>query len=180
MLQGLLLASLWFWLPFASLALADEAAPTLEYQVKASMIYNFLQFVEWPPELLPASSDVSICVLGEDKFGAALNALTNELVRGRKIRVVRLKHLTDSSVCHVLFVSGSEPGRMASVIQPQIDRSVLIIGESEGFLEQGGIINFLVRDGKLRFEINKNTALKARLQLSAKLLQLAVHVTTDQ
>jgi len=53
---------------------------------------------------------------------------------------------------------------------------VLTVGESPEFLDQGGIINFLLKDGSVRFEINLEPARIARLKLDANLLTVAVSV----
>jgi hypothetical protein len=56
----------------------------------------------------------------------------------------------------------------------------LTVGESAGSLERGGIIDFTVRERKLRFEVNQDAALQSRIELSAKLLQLAVSVRKSE
>jgi hypothetical protein len=50
---------------------------------------------------------------------------------------------------------------------------VLTVGESPDFLRQGGIINFVLEDGKVRFEINQDAATQADLRISSRLLRLA-------
>ena len=54
--------------------------------------------------------------------------------------------------------------------------SVLTVGEMDNFLENGGIINFLIRDRKVCFEVNTVAAKDARLKIRSKLLRLAKRV----
>jgi hypothetical protein len=159
-----------------ALLFAEEPIPSLEYQVKASMIYNFLQFISWSPESLPPSADIAVCIVAPDKFGAAIDELANELVQGRRLTVRRMSALDEIEQCRVIFVDAEETARFAPVFAEMQARSILTIGESEDFLSKGGVINFLTENGKLRFEINHRAALDSRIQISSKLLRLAIHV----
>lgn len=98
----LLLGALSF-VALASAALADSGKPSLEYQVKASMLFNFLQFVEWPPEVLGAGADIVFCVIGPDEFKAALDPVEGGLVRGHRVKVERMQHWVPGHTCHLAF-----------------------------------------------------------------------------
>lgn len=157
---------------FHSTAQAEEI-PTLEYKVKASYLYNFLQFVEWPPGAFP-NNTIFICVLGVDKFGSALRAITGEVVRGRTIAVRYYLEVKDLENCHMVFVSASESSRDWQVAPQLTGRPVLIVGEANGFLERGGIINLIRVQDKIRFEINQQAAKRNHLKISAQLLKLGL------
>lgn len=157
---------------FHSTAQAEEI-PTLEYKVKASYLYNFLQFVEWPAEAFP-NNTIFICVFGVDKFGAALRPIAGEVVRGRTIAVRYLLELKGLENCHMVFVSASERNRDWQIVQHLAGRPVLIVGESNGFLDRGGIINLIRVDDKIRFEINHQAAKRNNLKISAQLLKLGI------
>jgi hypothetical protein len=81
--------------------------------------------------------------------------------------------------CHVLFVSSAERGRTAQVLETMRGASVLTVGESPEFVRHGGIIRFVLDEGKVRFEVNLNASEKARVKISSKLLSLARAVYTS-
>ena len=71
------------------------------------------------------------------------------------------------------FVSTSEKRRMGDILQRAGGSSILTVSDVEGFCEKGGIIELLVSDDRLRFEVNLAEARRTHLQLSSKLLALA-------
>lgn len=150
-----------------------EDAPTIEYKVKASYLYNFLQFVEWPVDAF-ANNTILLCVFGVDNFGAALRPIAGEIVRGRTIAVRYFQDVKGLENCHMVFVSASESERDSQVLQYLLGRPVLVVGETNGFAERGGTINLIQVADKIRFEINQQAAKRSRLKISAQLLKLGV------
>jgi len=144
-----------------------------EYEIKAAFLYNFVKFVEWPNEVLPETSDITVCVLGGEPSVEPLESIHGKTVRGRRLSVRRIRALKDVESCHVLFISSSEESRLPQVMQNLHGSSVLTVGEMERFIASGGIINFVVERNKVRFEINPTSAERARLKLSSQLLSLA-------
>ena len=155
-----------------SMARAEDI-PSIEYKVKASYLYNFLKFVEWPVDAF-ADNTIFVCVFGADNFGTALRPINGEIVRGRTIAVRYFQDIKGLETCHVVFVSASERNRDPQVLQYLVGRPVLIVGESSGFVARGGIINLIQVADKIRFEINQQAAKRNRLKISAQLLQLGV------
>lgn len=154
-------------------AAAQDQVP-LEYQVKAAFLYQFLSFVEWPAAALAGTRDTMVVgVVGETPMAAALEPLAGKPVRGRSLVVRPLRDLKSPGVLHVLFAGASARNRVASALQAVKGTSVLTIGETEGFARLGGMINFVIVDGKVRFEINPRAAEEAQLRISSKLLRLA-------
>ena len=147
-----------------------------EYEVKAAYLYNFAKFVEWPAESFSsASAPFEICIFGRDSFGEMLQNLT----RGKQVngRSFRIRSGVAASSCHILFVSTSVTRQFQTILQGLQGRSVLIVGESEGFIERGGMINFVLEGGRVLFEVNQKAAQQAGLKISAKLLSVAKQVT---
>jgi hypothetical protein len=150
---------------------AHAQAPALEYQVKASYLYNFARFVTWPGDVFAGDGKFNLCVVGAERFGPALDAFADERVEGRAILVHRLEHAgrARAARCHMLFVgAGSE----AESTNAGAERGTLTIGESAGFLERGGMINLIEVRGRIRFEINQPAAARAGLVVSSRLLSL--------
>ncbi|PWU03934.1 MAG: DUF4154 domain-containing protein [Terriglobia bacterium] len=146
-----------------------------EYQVKAFFLYNFTRYVEWPAQRFNSPSDpLVICVLGQNPFGNALEeAVKGKAVDGRTLVVRGLSDLHPPCTCHILFVSASERKRFQAAAGVVRTAGVLTVGEAEGFVNDGGVINFKLDDGKVRFEINVEAAAQEQLHISSKLLSLA-------
>lgn len=156
-----------------------QSTPSLEYQVKASFIFNFLKFIEWPPDKFHvAGRELQICALGEERFGKALSVLVNEEINNAKIRIARFETADNMTFenCTVVFINRSLEGSIPIILNRIGNKSILTIGESDNFLEHGGIINFIIEDKKIRFEINNEAATRAGLVISSKLLRLASNV----
>lgn len=147
----------------------------LEYELKAAFLYNFVKFVEWPADAFAGTrSPLTICVYGEDPFGASLDgAVRGETVGERSLLVQRPQALDRLRDCHVLFVSRSERPRMREILSRLERAPVLTVGDSDGFLREGGMINFVLEENKIRFLINQEAAERSGLRISSKLLRLA-------
>ena len=142
----------------------------------AAFVYRFPQFIEWPPSALEGRETLDICVAEPDPFGTALIGLTKGEERdGRRITTRRISSPRMVEGCQVLFLS-SVVSRASAFLEAAEGRPVLTIGESPDFLDRGGIINLLVVDHRIRFEIDADAATRAGLQLSSQLLGLAVAV----
>jgi len=146
-----------------------------ELDVKAAFLYNFAKFVEWPAESFATpSSPLVIAVVGDEPFAAALDrTVAGKAVQGRPIVVKRSKPLDDPLSCHIPFISALERNSIPQLLEKVRGASILTVGEAEGFAQRGGIINLLVTDNKLVFEINDRSARASGLRISSKLLTLA-------
>lgn len=152
----------------------QDPAPS-EYQVKAACIYNFTKFIEWPPEAFPPerSSPFVIGVIGDDPFNGELErAVQNKEVGGRKFVVRHFRNTDEAKSCQILFVSRSVRKSMTDILAAVSALPVLTVSETDRFVQAGGIINFVIEQNKVRFEINAAAAKKARLKVSSQLLNL--------
>lgn len=149
-----------------------------EYQVKAAYLYNFTRFVEWPAQTdAGPNGPFAICVLGEDPFGKALDAtVAGETVGGRSVVAMRVGKAEDARICRILYVSASEDGRWKEILTTLGKSSVLTVSDMPKFSERGGMIEFVAKGDKVRFEVNLRNATEAGLILSSDLLKVAVGV----
>ena len=156
---------------FAAGARAQED----EYQVKAAFLYNFAKFVDWPAKSFSSPGDpVVICILGQNPFGDALSeAVRGKVLEGRSFEVRLISDLPQKSGCQILFVNSANRQRFRSMAGSLKGGGILTVGEAPGFIDDGGIINFKLEGGRIRFEINVEAAGQARLSISSKLLSLA-------
>ena len=153
-----------------------------EYQVKAAFLYNFARFVEWPADAFPdARTPILLGILGDDPFGGALEqTVKGKTVNGRELVLRRLTRVEDLKGFHMLFVSSSEARHLPQILESLRGKCVLTVGETEGFAQAGGVINFTLEENKVHFEINLNTAERAHLKISSKLLALAKVVKDER
>jgi hypothetical protein len=154
------------------LARAQSAS---EYQVKAVFLYNFAKFVDWPPDpSTDGHSPIVLGIIGEDPFGDLLEkTVQGKTVNGRGLVVRRPRRESEARACQIIFVSSSEKKRLRPLLDSLKGASVLTVGESDGFAQLGGIINFTLEDNKVHFEVNVAAADRAGLKISSKLLSLA-------
>ena len=145
-----------------------------EYEVKAAFLFNFTQFVEWPPAAFAtAASPIHIGVLGDDPFGELFDqTVRGEMVKNRTIVIKRARRVEDLTNCHVLFIAKSEKPRLVQIMSVVQGRPILTVSDLDQFNRRGGIINFFFEGNKVRFEINLAAAERAGLKISSKLLKL--------
>lgn len=172
-----------------------ESTGANENQIKVAFLYNFIKFVDWPEDKVVDSNDtIVIGVIGEDPFGEALNFIEGKQVGDKKVAVKRFEGLDElkksgekdkaelnSKIetlrkCHMLFICSSEKKNTEEIINLVKDHNILTVGDMKDFLKASGIINFLIEDKKVRFEINAVAAEQAEIKIRSKLLRLAKRV----
>jgi hypothetical protein len=148
---------------------------TDEYQVKAAFLYNFAKFVEWPPQVFNGAGDpIAICLFGQNPFGTALEeAVKDKFITGRTLVVREVSDFRKTPGCQILFVSSSAHERWRATLAGTTQTGMLTVGDTEGFAEEGGMVNFKLDGGKIRIQVNVNAAERAQVRISSKLLMLA-------
>lgn len=156
-------------------ALNCSGQVTREYDLKAAFLFNFARFVEWPASAFGSADEpFTIGVLGEDPFGAALDALVhNEKVDSRRLVVRRYRSVEEIKSCQILFISQSESPKEEEALLALKGRSVLTVGDTDAFAAKGGVIRFFTDKNKLRVRINVDAAKQEKLTISSKLLRAA-------
>jgi len=151
-----------------------QQGPT-EYQVKAVFLFNFAQFVDWPPKAFPETQTALVIgVLGENPFGTYLDeTVRGEKVKDRPLVVQRYRRVGEIKTCHVLFISRSETDRLEQIIASVKGRNILTAGDAEDFALRGGMIQLVTEKNKIRMRINLQAVKAANLTISSKLLRVA-------
>jgi hypothetical protein len=146
-----------------------------EYQVKGAFLLNFTKFVDWPPQVFEGPGDpIAICILGRNPFGPGLDRAAREtVVANRTVSVRQVSDGQQASQCQIVFMGASERKRWRAWLEALRGKSVLTVGESEGYLTDGGVVNFKLEGERVRIEISTAAADRAGLHISAKLLSLA-------
>ncbi len=163
-----------------ALAQAAETPSLLEQRVKAAFLYQFAGYVEWPAQsFAQPDTPVSIAVMGAEPLGAELKQLSaGRTVGGRKVEVRQVRPGEAFAGAHILFIGGAETARLAQAAQTAKPRPVLIVTEAEGALDQGSMINFVIVERRVRFEVALDSVEKNGLRLSSRLLAVAQQVKT--
>lgn len=167
-------AGLFMGPPYHSLSASNPS----EYEIKAAYLYNFGRFVEWPHNVLSSeAAQFTICVLGHDPFGRALDAtISGEKIDGKNVVARRITKVGEAKTCRVLFVSASEDKQLSEILSSLDKLSVLTVSDIPEFVQQGGMVQFVLADKRVRFEINLAAAQQAGLNLSSELLKVATDV----
>jgi hypothetical protein len=162
--------------PWSRGAAAQEAS--LEYAVKATYLYKFAPFVEWPPgAFATATSPVEICVVGDDPFGPTLDrALEGQRVGERAFALRRLGPSELPVSCHVAYLAATGAQPVAETLRAVAGAPVLTVTNEAVSPRAKGIVNFVLREGRVRFEIDNRAAAEAGIAISSKLLGIAVAV----
>ena len=151
---------------------------SLEYAVKATYLYKFAPFVDWPPGAFASpSSAVNLCVIGDDPFGDILDrAVRGQEVGDRPIAVRRLRTVDQNSGCHIMYVTGSDRQSVTEALDAVRGTPVLTITNSASRAGAQGVIHFVIVGNRVRFEIDDQAAARNGITISSKLLSLAVSV----
>ncbi|MBN2029253.1 YfiR family protein [bacterium] len=153
-----------------------------ENQVKAKYLYNFARFVEWPDTVFPdAKTPITIGVIGEDPFGIDLNkTVEGKRIDGREFRIERFDCVENIPYCHILFIGACNRDERCHLLDQLNGVPTLTIGDMDRFASDGGMINFIVVDQNVRFEINHEAARRSGLILSPRILKMAKIVQSDK
>ena len=168
----------------ASLSAADaprpRAAAYTDREIKAAALYQLLHFVKWPPERFPPANEPLVIGVYGDPFGGTLDGvIAGQTVQGHALRIRRCSSPQHAADCHVVFIPASERGVERRILDLIQGLPILTVGESERFHASGGIIRMGIEDRRIRFSVDPHAAEQAKLNLSAKLLQLAKAGSTE-
>jgi len=158
------------------LALSVSAAvPPAEYRVKAVFLFNFAQFVDWPPDAFTAPGQPFVIgVLGKDPFGAELDAVVRgETVSHRSLVVERYYNIAELHDCHILYIARSEMGHLPQILKALEGRSVLTVSDADGDDQTGVMIRLVNRSNRVGLQIDVGAAKASHLTISSKLLRPA-------
>lgn len=157
--------------PAAPLPTAEER----EYQLKGAFLTKFAAFTEWPAGAFTnATAPIVIGIMRPGLLGPEYEqVLKGQRANGHPFALRHIKSREDLEGCHILFINGTSRTRRVDILAGAAKSPMLTVGEGNGFIAQGGIIEFFKDEGRVRFEINVDAAARAGLKLSAKLLQLA-------
>jgi YfiR/HmsC-like len=155
---------------------SGQDVPVSEYDVKAAFLFNFAKFVEWPPSAFASATEpVRLCVFGEeDPFDHSLEQVVQgKTANGRSMQVLHVHSAKDLKGCHILFIGWAEEKQTETLLRGIRGEGILTVGETDNFARDGGVINFVLQQNRVAFQINVDAAQQNNLKISSKLLSLA-------
>ena len=146
-----------------------------EYQVKALFLFNFTQFVEWPPESFPdENAPIILGILGEDPFGPYLEEIIKDEMAGNHPLIVRrFENVEEVENCHILYIGISRKEALKEALAALKSQTILTVSDAENFTRLGGMIQLFIRENKIGIRVGLEATREAGLTISSKLLRLA-------
>ena len=152
-----------------------EAVPAGALEIEAAFLVKFTSYVKWPAGTFSRpDAPVVIGIFGRDPFGSVINSIARSYTTNeRHVEIRRCTELVQLPTCNIVFVAPSAMGRLEEVVTNVAALPILLVGDSPGFLDRGGMINFVMVANKIRFDISRKNCAKAGLEISSKLLKVA-------
>jgi hypothetical protein len=153
-------------------------AQTVEYQIKATFLCKFGNYVEWPAQDASSEGPFGIGVVASDAVVDELTSVARgQKVNGRPIVVRRVARGDSLAGLGIVFVARSHGARLAETLAEVKGRPILTVTESEQGTAVGSMVNFVVIDNKVKFDIALPPAESSSLKISSRLLAVARLVT---
>jgi hypothetical protein len=138
-------------------------------------IYSFTRYVIWPDSY--NIGDFEILVLGDTPVLTELKAMAQaKKVGDRNIKVTKINSVTEIRRANMLFVPSGRAADIEGIVAKVNNLSILIITEEPGLGVKGSDINFVLKDGKLAFELNQPAMIRQNLKASTELSRLAIMI----
>lgn len=160
-------------------AASQDESLTLERRVKAAFLYKFAGYVEWPAQAFASpNNEIVIGVVGADAVADELEqVVAGRRVGNRSLTVRRVSRADPDLKVHILFVGrGFDRAHSLELLSQTLGQPVLTVTEAESGLPTGSVINFVIVDNKVRFEISAAAAERNGLRLGSQLLAVARQV----
>jgi hypothetical protein len=156
-------------------AFGQPPRPT-EYDVKAAYLLDFGKFIRHSGPR-PSRPAFDICILGRDPMGHTIDDLAaSETIDSLPVHVQRLRDVSEATTCDIVFISSNEGDRIREDLSILAGSDALTVSDTPQFLDQGGMIQFVLMANHVRFAINLNAVNRAHLELSSELLRVASRV----
>ena len=152
-------------------------AQSNEYLLKAAYLEKFALFTDWPTDI--HESHFIIGIIGDNPFGDQIFEYYDNLkIKNKDVKIELYNSVKDIKECNVLFIENSKEESIKQILKVISDKPILTIGDTEGFAEDGVILNLYLDGNKIKFEINEDAVKKSGLNMSYHLLKLARSVSS--
>lgn len=153
-------------------------AQATDYKFHSVFIYNFTKYIKWPDET--QGNSFVIGVLGKSGITNPLKEMAaSKTVNGKPIEVKVYNSIDEMKDCQMIFLPADKSKELAAVRTKLASSPTLIITERAGLAQQGSDINFVLNDGRWKFEVNQSSTESHKLKISQELLKFALKVYTE-
>ncbi len=160
---------------FSALSLAENVRANDDAELRARFLLKLTRFVDWPTNAFDsANSSFVVCTMDAMPIQESLKPLAmSREFKGRRIDVREIEDLESAKACHLLFHGETSPQKLRAASTALIGKPVLSVAESEEFTQWGGVMQLKIIHGKVTISVNRNSAERANLKISARLLKIA-------
>ncbi|HON18429.1 MAG TPA: YfiR family protein [Salinivirgaceae bacterium] len=148
-------------------------APINITAMKALYIERFTQFIDWPNN---QNSSFFIIQIADDYelYELMKNQFSNYRIKDRPIKITFSNFISDSEIPHILYI-GNEMS-LPSLLKKTNRQPILTVAHGEDLCNEGVMINFVLYENRLRFEINETAIRESSLYINFRLLNMAIKV----
>ena len=159
-------------------AIAAPQTKVSDQEVKAALLFRVSKFIEWPAAAFSsANASFVMCVVGDESRVRAFQPLQGKSLSGRSVTVRRITgDMLDLGQCHAAYFPEGSDADVDYALGKLRGTPVLTVGESDAFVQRGGVLALVTRDQRVQFTIHAGSAKRAQLSVSSQLLQLATVV----
>ena len=153
-----------------------QSTPPTQSEVQAVYLYNFAKFVRWPQE--SKHDALTICIVGDKIYSDTLTrVVAGEHIEGHPLAVRFIEQPADEAGCDILFIGLAAKEHLTSLLANAINKPMLTVSDIPGFVGQGGMIQFLLIDNRVRFSVDIRAVQRSGIDLSSELLKVAAKVS---
>ena len=158
--------------------ISEASSISREYTIKASLIMKFTDFITFPKARASGTdnSEYNLCLLGGNPFGNIFSQAKKEGILKKNFYIHERNSDLALKKCNIIFLAGRDTSALNKTLKILGGRPALVITESEGFAQLGSGINFVVKNNKIKFEINRSALKKKGIDVSSYLLNIAILV----
>ena len=162
-------------LPLSCLAQEQTQLQLSAQKIKAGLIYNFLKYTDWPSEKMTETpATLVVCIFGtEDPLSGYLQPIEDRTVHQRVVKLRHISTVEEAAKCHMLFIGSDEEAQWPSLHNSLANKSVLTVGDFNGFSRAGGMIEFSTEDNRIQIWLNIEAVSESRLHIYDSLRRLA-------
>lgn len=143
------------------------------YKMHTVFIFSFTRYIQWPDTY--NGGDFEIMVLGDSPILEELKSMAQaKKVGNRNIKITKINSTSEIRKCNILFIPSAQSPEISEVLTKVTTQSILVVTEEPGLGAKGSNVNFILKDGKLAFELNQGAATKQNLKVSNELSRLAI------
>jgi hypothetical protein len=161
-------------LPFLICVLSlSSYAQTTDYKFQSLFIYNIAKMARWSLE--HESGDFKIAVLGSKDIAATIiKSLEGKKIGNQEIKVTAYNSLDEAGYNQILFVPANTKISMDKLNKATENKNTMLVTERDGWGKKGSTINFVMIDGKMKFEVNTDAAQKVNVRLSNSISAMGI------